>query len=708
MISPKEAAPTFLKFRLRTALVVPFVLQIVTAVGLVGYLSFYNGQKAVNELVLRLQKETSSRINQHLDSLLATPAQINQINVDDYKLGNLNLLDYERTWRQFYSQMKTFKSLNYIGFGRPQGSEYVGIGREADGRLYAAMMQSSYKGRSKRYDLDSQGNPTRVTEEEAFEYVNDSSFTDAVKAGKPVWAEITYWNDKPDVVTISCSYPVYDKSRNLVGVIGTELFLPQLNTFLQNLQVSPSGKIFILERDGLVVATSTSEKSYRIKEGQPERLNVLELKDPLIRATGQHLIDRFGKFSQIRDTQQIKFKLNNELKFVQVLPWRDELGLDWLIVVVIPESDFMGQINHNTRITMLLCLLLLGVAIAVAFLTANWITRSLNRIAKASAEMAEGNFNQRVPSSQIIELSKLANSFNSMAAQLKNSFDKLNDVIVQANQVGMKVTSSTQQITTAGKQLEATVLQQATSTKEVKATATSIAASSGELAKTMEDIAQKAQATAASATNSQASLTQMADAMNQLGTSTTSISSRLGIMKEKANNINSMVSKIAQVADRINLISLNAGIEAVKAGEYGAGFTVVATEVKRLADNTTVASQEIEEIAQEIQLSVSKVVEEMDKFSQQVSHHVEQVERISGEIASVIFQVQSLTPQFDKVSHNMEGQFEGAQQISNSIFHLSDAYQQTLASLQQTNQVMEQLNDTALLLQDIISMKVNS
>jgi methyl-accepting chemotaxis protein WspA len=538
--------------------------------------------------------------------------------------------------------------------------------------------------------------------------VNDSSFTDAVKAGKPVWAKIYYWADKPDIVSISCSHPVYDKSRNLVGVIGTELFLPQLNTFLQNLKVSPSGKIFILERDGLVVATSTSEKSYRMKEGQPERLNVLEVKDPLIRATGQHLRDRFGNFSQISESQQLNFNLNNEPKFVQVLPWRDKLGLDWLIVVVIPESDFMGQINDNTRITMLLCLLALGVAIAVAILTASWITRPLNRIAKASAEMAEGNFNQRVASSQIIELEKLADSFNTMAFQLKNSFDKLNDVIVQANQVGMKVTSSTRQITTAGKQLEATVTQQAVSTNEVKATATEIAATSGELALTMEDLAQKAQATAESASNSQADLIEMADAMHQLATATTLIATRLEIMNEKANNISSAVTSIAKVADQTNLISLNAAIEAEKAGEYGAGFVVVAKEVQWLADKATHSSQEIEEMVKEIQASVAKGVLEMDKFSQQVSHYIEIVSRMSGQIASLIFQVQSLTPQFEKVSHSMSGQFEGARQISTAISHLSEASQQTVASLQQTNQVLEQLNDTAQVLQGIISTSVTS
>ncbi|MCL1467802.1 methyl-accepting chemotaxis protein [Argonema galeatum] len=700
--SPESSTPTSLKFRLRTALVVPFVLQIVTAVGLVGYLSFHNGQKAVNDLVVRLQQETSSRINQHLDTLLATPAQINQINVDDYKTGNLNLLDYERTWRQFYSQMKTFKNLNYIGFGRPQGSEYVGVGREADGRLYTAMMQSSYKGRSKRYDLDSQGNPTRVTEEEAFEYVDDSGFTEPVKAGKPVWAKIDYWADKPDVVTISCSHPVYDKSGNLVGVIGTELFLPRLNTFLQNLKVSPSGKIFILERDGLVVATSTSEKSYQIKAGKPERLNVVELQDPLIRATGQHLIDRFGNFRQIRDTQQIKFNLNNKPQFVQVLPWQDELGLNWLIVVVIPESDFMGEINNNTRITMLLCLLALVVAIAVGILTASWITRPINLIAKASHEMAEGNFNQRVASSQIIELSKLANSFNNMSGQLKDSFDKLNSVIAQANQVSLQVTASTSKIADAGKQLQTTALEQASFTNQVNDTADAIANTSGQLVKTMDNVAQQATATATATSSSQQTLTQMAAMMSQLATATNRISAWLKMINEKANNIGNVVSQIAKVADQTNLISLNAAIEAEKAGEYGAGFVIVAREVRRLADNAGNASQEIEQMVVEMQSSVAQGVMEMDSFSHQVKHHVEVVSDISEQIAQVIEQVQSLTPQFEQVSHSVQAQFEGAQQISQAISQLSKASQQTVASLQDTNQALEQLNDTAQVLQSVV------
>ncbi len=166
------------------------------------------------------------------------------------------------------------------------------------------------------------------------------------------------------------------------------------------------------------------------------------------------------------------------------------------------------------------------------------------------------------------------------------------------------------------------------------------------------------------------------------------------------------MTAITKVADQTNLLSLNASIEAEKAGEYGAGFAVVAREVRWLADKAAQAAQEIEQMVQEIQSSVASGVMEMDKFSFQVSNHVEQVGRISGQIASAIEQVQSLTPQFEIVSHSMEDQFEGARQISIAIAQLSQASQQTVESLQETNRVLDQLNDTTQVLQEIISSSV--
>ncbi len=110
---------------------------------------------------------------------------------------------------------------------------------------------------------------------------------------------------------------------------------------------------------------------------------------------------------------------------VQVLPFKDGKGLDWLIVVTVPEADFMEQINANTRNTIALCVLALAVAIAVGILTARLITRPVLRVTQASANIARGILNQSIGSSRIVEIEKLANSFNSMAKQLNESFTTL-------------------------------------------------------------------------------------------------------------------------------------------------------------------------------------------------------------------------------------------------------------------------------------------
>ncbi|NER50220.1 MAG: methyl-accepting chemotaxis protein, partial [Symploca sp. SIO1A3] len=164
--------------------------------------------------------------------------------------------------------------------------------------------------------------------------------------------------------------------------------------------------------------------------------------------------------------------------------------------------------------------------------------------------------------------------------QLKN---QMNRVIGAAENSSIQVTSSATEISASGKQLEATITQQVSSTNEVTATCQEIAANASELVQTMGRVANLAQTTAHAAGNSQQDLRRMEKTMHQLADATASISSKLGLISEKANNINSVVTTITKVADQTNLLSLNAAIEAEKAGEYGAGFAVVAREIRRLA-----------------------------------------------------------------------------------------------------------------------------
>ncbi|BDI19685.1 hypothetical protein ANSO36C_54870 [Nostoc cf. commune SO-36] len=345
----------YAKMPLKYVLIVPFILQICGAVGLVGYLSYQNGQKAVRELATQLENEICDRIEQHLDRYLTTPKQINQINSDAIELGLLNLSDFKTTGNYFWKQMQVF-NVGYNSFANPKG-EFIGVERLDNGKLLInEVSEKNGIGKLYVYPTDNQGNRRHFQEVKNYDPRIEAWYADPVKIGKPVWSQIYQWEDKPEILSISSSYPIYDKNRKFVGVISVDLLLSQIGNFLASLKVKESGKTFILERSGLIVASSTSEPPYTIINGKGKRLSALNSQNPLIRLTTQSLIKRFGNLKLVVEKQQLSFTADGMRYFVQVKSWNDQLGLDWLIVAVIPEGEFMEQINANTHITILLCI----------------------------------------------------------------------------------------------------------------------------------------------------------------------------------------------------------------------------------------------------------------------------------------------------------------------------------------------------------------
>jgi signal transduction histidine kinase/CheY-like chemotaxis protein len=406
---------------LRTVLVLPFVLQIFAAVGLTGYLSLRNGQKAVNDLAAKLQKDVSDRIDQHLDSYLGIPHQINQLNARAINLGLIDTQDLRTFGRYFWQQMRTFKEFGYINFGNPQG-DFIGIYRAPDESLRMDLIEQAYLGKYQGYATDANGNPTQQIIEEEFDFRVDSWYTDAVKYGRPLWSEIYTWDDDPSIISVSASYPLYDRDQKLLGVIGIDLVLSEIGDFLKQLKVSPSAKTFVLERNGLIVAASSDEKFYTINQGEAQRMKASASQDPTIRAIFADLNQRFGNLNSIKNAQKLEIPIAGEKNFVLVTPWQDKYGLNWLVVSAIPEADFMAEISANTRTTILLCLIALGVATVLGIYTSRWIAKPILRLSQASGAIASGDLDRRVQVRGINELGVLADSFNHMAQQLQESF----------------------------------------------------------------------------------------------------------------------------------------------------------------------------------------------------------------------------------------------------------------------------------------------
>ncbi len=427
-----QSAPKSLKrpvkLPLRLVLVVPFVMQIFGAVGLVGYLSFRNGQEAVSDLASQKRQEVSNRIEQHLDSYMSTAREITEINARTLQTGLVNFNNREALARYFWQQVNAF-GFGFVMFGSLDG-EFASSGFLPDHPvpLVTEISQQRYGNLNVHlYEADDNGNRKKLAfPPEPFEYQKEGWYSEMMQAKRPLWTSIYTWAYPPYPLSIAIAYPIYDQKQNLVGVTTIEQRLDQISDFLKQLQISESGQAFIVERSGLLIASSTGESPHRVVDGKARPLEANASREPLVREAVKQLTDRFGSLSNVKAAQQLEFKLGDEYQFVRVSPWKDELGLDWLVVVAIPESDFMAQINANTRTTILLCLAALAGATALGIFTARKIAHPILRLGQASEAIAAGDLSQTVPATApIVELNTVSRAFNHMAQQLRESFNLL-------------------------------------------------------------------------------------------------------------------------------------------------------------------------------------------------------------------------------------------------------------------------------------------
>ncbi len=424
----------------------PFVIQIIAAVTAVGVLSFRNGQQAVNDLASQLQTEIATRITQQLQSYVAIPHTINQINATAFAQGDIRIVQPEGE-HIFWQQAKIFPNTNLIYCGDDQDGSFLGVGRNVDDRSLQMVVYNQASNRLGRYyTLDTQGNQEHLIREGSRPY--DARVRPWYKAGLaangPTWSDI-YLDFDTQLPTITASLPVYSNSTNqILGVCATDFILPEeMSQFLKTLKIGKTGETFIMDREGVLVSTSVNEVLLTSQGESLRRITAEESQNSLIQGTALHLLQTFGELDTIQHSQQLSFSLNGKRHYIEVLPFNDGQGLDWLIVVVIPEVDFMGQINANARNTVILCFVALVIATLLGIVTARKITHPILTINEAAQDLASGNLIRQVVVPGPQEIKTLGQSFNNMAQQLHQSFETLEtqnqditaakDALAQAN-----------------------------------------------------------------------------------------------------------------------------------------------------------------------------------------------------------------------------------------------------------------------------------
>ncbi len=327
---------------------------------------------AVNKAAEQLNTRVSESVKQQVMEYLRLPHLINDLNATLIRSGALDITNPVELEQHFWYQLEEFSSIKYIYMGNPQGG-VTALGPHKEGSIVIEVTRNFEAGDYLIYEIEEDaGNINRGELLEVLDKPYDARqrpwYKAAVEVGEPTWGK-PYIYFLQGILGFPAVHPVYNENNQLQAVLVVDISLEQIGNYLKNLEFSSSGEVFIIEKNGVLVNSSTSEPPFKVNDkGEQERIVATQSNHPLIASISKFILEEFDGFGSIDENQQLKFKSNGDLYFVRVTPLEDGRGIDWIIVTVIPKSDLTTiDLNFEVFAGTIALFLVTGLGVFVAF-----------------------------------------------------------------------------------------------------------------------------------------------------------------------------------------------------------------------------------------------------------------------------------------------------------------------------------------------------
>lgn len=416
------------------------VSPILASIAVTGYFGYFNGRKAVDNLAQKINLQTTRAIEAYVQEFLGDPHELLEFNNAYLEGTDLDISDFD-TLRNIFAQTVPNMS-NGVSYGNQQG-QYIGILLDVTNYkdLEFWLRDESTGSNANIYQIQP-GQPDRLLKTIPYDPRARPWYKSAVEARKAIWSEI-YVFAGSGALGMTAAFPVYDENNVLQGVFTNDIILNDINKFLEELYISPQGEAFIMERDGTLVGNSLGESPFMVVDGEQERLDIRDSTHPLLKKLSQAIFERIEN-QNLSYEEETYFKLTADgtSQYIGVMPIKDGRGIDWLIVVAIPESDFSSVILASVRSTLIVGGTIAILATIMGLLAAKWIIKPIQSLNWAAKAIEEDRF-EPATLTQVIErqdeVGELARVFQNMAtvvgaskANLKQQMSELENEVLQA------------------------------------------------------------------------------------------------------------------------------------------------------------------------------------------------------------------------------------------------------------------------------------
>lgn len=486
------------------------------------------------------------------------------------------------------------------------------------------------------------------------------------------------------------TWPIIRQGK-FVGIAGADRSLDKLSVELRSQASEAGADIFVLSPGGkIVAATDASGMAYI--EDDPDSLRAKPFEKTLYKELFKEFVETSAKGKSFTVE-----KINPGTGAKTFFTCAPVATGNWLVVVAVPSSAVVAPIYQELGMAWGIALAGLCAIVVILYIPARQLVNRVVWAADAARQVAAGDLTREAACVECPdETGDLLRSIDSMT-------NDLNTLVGQVRTASNQLTGTASELAATSRQQEEVAASFGASSSEIAAAVREITTTGQELAREMVHVSESAGATAQLAQEGRTQLEGMEGAMQSLDHATSGVADRLAAINEKAVNITGVVTTITKVAEQTNLLSVNAAIEAEKAGEYGRGFLVVAREIRRLADQTAQATLDIERMVKEMQTAVSSGVMEMDRFSDQVRRNVGDVRTIGRSMQEIIVRVDEGTRSFGTVREGMQSQAAGAGQISEAMTTLSANAKATSESVRAFGRATEELQKAIGLLKSAVA-----
>lgn len=399
-------------------LVVPvlFVATVLT------WVTSHEARSTAHHLTSANLHQIQKQIQGHLTSLLDVPVRINDVCVGLLDQGVLDPNDLRSWTTALFDLGAAFEDLSCICWGDEDGRA-VWIARYAEQETYTYAIKDEQTGPMlHEYPMDLQGQLTEKPSN-TYEYTPlvRPWYTAPKQTGHSVWSEPFSWvsseGDDSSTLGIGFGRPYYGTDGHLVGVLDTELTLYDVSRYLESLTIGKTGQAFMIDRQNQIIASSTKAS---VVDSNGGRVAAVDSENPHIQNAAIHLTQRLKSNETHVKSYENRLKVANEYHMLIATPFSYQHGIEWTIVTLVPESDFLTEAKAARQRSILITFIAVLITLVIGWRLARHMVKPVLALVNHTKQIGSGNLDDEIHLHQTPELTQLSDAVNHMVDDLRD------------------------------------------------------------------------------------------------------------------------------------------------------------------------------------------------------------------------------------------------------------------------------------------------